>query len=139
MVNREIIIQRLTVIKKYLKYLKKLKLVSFEEFELDEEFQIIIERSLQIIGQSILDLGNHIIAENEWDKPQSYKDIITILKTKKVINTKYSDVLAGLISLRNILVHDYVSVDVDIIYHETIDQIHVIEYFIDQIEKLYIL
>lgn len=104
-------------------------------FEQDIDAQLITERSLQIIAQAMLDIGNHIIAHFGWGKPDSYKEIITILSQHDIIPREYQQALEGLAGLRNILVHDYLSINPEILFKDMNSGIIAIDAFIRGIEK----
>ena len=109
--------------------------MSLIEFEQDIDAQLITERSLQIVAQAMLDIGNHIIAHFGWGKPDSYKEIIIILSQHDVIPREYQLALEGLAGLRNILVHDYLSINPEILFKDMNSGIIAIDAFIRGIEK----
>lgn len=137
MIDKSIINERVARIRKLLLKLKQIRDMDEKEFENDFDKQLIAERSLQIIAQAILDIGNHIIAHHGWGKPESYRQIISLLYQNKALSDNYQKELEGLASLRNILVHDYISLKPDILYKDISNGIAAIEFFIKEIMKNY--
>ncbi len=65
------------------------------------------ERNLHLAIECLLDIGNHIIADRNYSKPESYADIFKILSDEHVISQELYNNLEGMAAFRNILVHDY--------------------------------
>ena len=87
-----------------------------EAFEKDLSLIWIAEKGLEILIQNVLDIGAHILAaeiRNDWD---DYGEIILKLGQHGVIPRDFSQRIHGMAGLRNILVHEYVRVDVAKIY-----------------------
>ncbi len=137
MINKDIVNERVARIRKLLLKLKQIRELEEKDFGKDYDKQLIAERSLQIIAQAILDIGNHIIAHHGWGKPESYRQIITLLYQNKALSEGYQNELEGLASLRNILVHDYLSLKPDILYKDISNGISAIEFFIKEIITKY--
>jgi len=131
MIEKEIIHSRVSRIRKLLLRLKKIVEMSKIDFEADYDSQLISERALQIIAQAILDIGNHLIAHHGWGKPESYREVITILVKRNIVNKKYQSELEGLAGLRNILVHDYLTIKPNIIFDDIRNGIEAIEHFLE--------
>ena len=67
--------------------------------------------NLVISIETILDIGNHILAES-FNKPApSYKDIILSLGTTGVISKKFSEQNQEMGDFRNKIIHDYDRID----------------------------
>jgi len=67
-----------------------------------------------------VNIQNHIIADENLGKVEFYSDIPKILYDNKYIGDELRDVFIKIIGFRNILVHDYLDIDLDIVY-EVID------------------
>jgi len=70
-----------------------LKNVDFEEFESNKEKQSAVERKLEIIGEATNHISEKILLHNELSTPW-----------RQIINT------------RNIIIHEYFRVDIEIIF-----------------------
>ncbi|MCD6289322.1 MAG: DUF86 domain-containing protein [Anaerolineae bacterium] len=82
----------------------------------DPLLQAAIERHLQVISQIVLDVGTHIIAEQGWEGPEIYQDVIEILSHHGVISQSLAGRLRGMAGFRNVLVHEYLEIDPRIVY-----------------------
>ena len=134
MIDQIILNTRISRIRNLLTRLRVIIDMTSSDFEQDEDSQLITERGLQVIAQAILDIGNHLIAHHGWGKPESYRQVITILAQKKIIPQKYQVELEGLASLRNILVHDYLAIDPNILFQDLQSGLEAIEVFIREVE-----
>ncbi len=110
MVKKDLVLQKLRDLDKYLRQLKKHKGITAEELEANLEKLWIIERGLQICIQIVLDTGNHILAEKGLSA-DSYKDILQELGKQNIIPQEFVRKISGMAGLRNILVHEYAKVD----------------------------
>lgn len=73
----------------------------------DEKLKSALYFNLIISIETILDIGNHILAES-FNKPAgSYKDIIIGLGTTGVISKEFSEQNQNMSDFRNKIIHDY--------------------------------
>jgi uncharacterized protein YutE (UPF0331/DUF86 family) len=114
----------------YLAILKKIQKYARDEFVSDPEHYGSAERFLHMSIESLTDIGNHIIAEDGLGVINWYSDIPKILFEKSIINSELRDKWIKMIGFRNTLVHEYVDVDLNIVYdvlHEGLDDIEEIK------------
>lgn len=116
MVNKEILRKRLNKLDEYIDILRSLQRYSFEEFIADPERYGSAERFLQLAIETINDLGNHIIADDDLGVVNWYRDIPEILESKKVINKETKGRWIRMIGFRNTLVHEYIEIDRQIVF-----------------------
>lgn len=116
MVDKQVIEQHLQNMEEALTNLGKYRSLSLEEFEKDLSLIWIAEKGLQILIQNLLDIGAHLLAseiKNDWD---DYGEIILKLGQHGIIPRDFSEKIQGMAGLRNILIHEYLRVDVSKIY-----------------------
>ncbi len=117
MSNRDIIEQHIQNMEEALSQLGKYKNISFEEFQKDLSLIWIVEKGLEILIQNLLDIGAHLLAseiKNDWD---DYGEVILKLGKHGVIPVEFSDRIKGMAGLRNILVHEYLKIDLNKLFH----------------------
>jgi len=138
-IDKEIIKEKFKELKRYLKELEKSKSISFEEFSSSLSKQWIICHGLQLSIQVLIDVGNHILATLNENQIEDYVDIIDKLGEKNIIPIEFSKKIRGMAGLRNILVHEYVDIDLTKIYeilHKHLDDFYNFINYINQfIEK----
>jgi uncharacterized protein YutE (UPF0331/DUF86 family) len=116
MVKPEVIRKRLNKLDEYLGILRKLQKYTCSEFSADPEHYGSAERFLHLSIESLTDVGNHIIADEGLGVVNWYSDIPAILYTKNIISSELKDIWIKMIGFRNTLVHEYIEVDLDIVY-----------------------
>lgn len=132
---RIIIIRKLNELETAINQLRKLQRYSFDEIKDDLEKLWAVEHGLQIAIQIIIDIGNHIIAEigeNEIDK---YTDIFDKLVKHNIIPSEFAVNIKGMIGFRNLLVHRYGEVNIEIIYEILQSRLHDFERFAGYIQS----
>jgi len=72
--------------------------------------------------QIVIDISCHLTARYNLGNAQTYSDCISLLKKEKYLSVEVSEKLLGMIGLRNILIHEYVAVDIAKLY-ELLDQL----------------
>lgn len=117
MSNYKEIVLRLEKIKEYLKVLadlkKKCKLADFAK---DKILRGALERYLQLAAEAAIDIGEIIISELELPAPITNKEIFEILGRQKIISLKLAKNFSEIAKFRNILVHDYIELDLKKMY-----------------------
>jgi uncharacterized protein YutE (UPF0331/DUF86 family) len=95
------------------KYRKKYKL---KEIEDDLQLQWILRYGLLESIQIVIDISCHLVTKYNLGNPKTYGECIKILKVEKYLNTSIAEKLIGMTGLRNILIHEYVAVDIVKLY-----------------------
>jgi len=86
------------------------------EFDQDPYLRDIVERNLEIAAQCCIDISHRIILLEGARKPVDYYDAILSMGELGVLPPDFPRNLAPLAGFRNILVHQYLSVDWDEVY-----------------------
>lgn len=110
-VSRELAANRLRRLERALARLRRLAATPIDAYLADEDAQTLAERHLQIATQCLLDLGNHIIAEEALGSPGDAEDVLTCLARAGIVDAALHARVRGLGGFRNLLVHDYLAVD----------------------------
>jgi len=108
----EKISRKLRFMKRYVDFLKSHRAISAEELEENYELRSAIERNLELALESMLDIGEIIISEKGFEKPEDYKSVMLILGKEGVLPKVFAEKLVPAVGVRNILVHMYTEVDV---------------------------
>lgn len=92
--------------------------ISLEEYLKEPFYFSTGERNLHLAIESLLDISNFIITNHSFRQPESYGDIIEILKDEKVIPAKLATKVEKLPAFRNILVHEYLIIDRKLVFEK---------------------
>ncbi len=63
-----------------------------------------------------MDVASHIVAQRRLGIPDSYREMIAILEQNGVLDSRLSKSLQNMISMRNLLVHQYLEVDYQLLF-----------------------
>ena len=116
MVRPEVIRKRLNKIDEYLIVLRRLQRYERDEFLSDPERYGSAERFLHLAIEALLDMGNHVIADEGLGVVDWYSDVPRLFLEKGLISSDLSEKWVRMIGFRNTLVHGYIDIDRTIVY-----------------------
>ena len=131
MVDRDVILERIRHLEKNINYLNGVNNYSKEKFSNEMDIYFRFERALHLAIEAVIDIGNHIIADQQFKTPDSNKNIFRILADNNIINKELSESLMKMAGFRNILVHDYLELDRELEYEIILNNIDDIEKFME--------
>ena len=117
-----------------LKKLEPFKAKEKEELLKDPYLQDIVERNLEVAAQAVIDIANRIISIEGLEKPRDYYGAIIRLGEAGILSLEFSEKLAPIAGFRNILVHDYLDINWDEVYHN-LHQLNDFSRFMKQIKN----
>lgn len=97
-----------------IKVIEKSK-VSLAAFGEDEVFTDATKYRMQIAVEMVINIAEHIVAGLKLGHPEYAKELFPLLVKEGIINQDLSGKLGDAVGLRNILVHRYREVDLDIL------------------------
>jgi uncharacterized protein YutE (UPF0331/DUF86 family) len=112
------------------------KMPSDKSFADDHFKQDAIAANLQRAAEQVIDIANHVIKKRKLGLPKESKESFEILAQAQVIPHELAGKMQGMIGFRNVLIHEYQRLDinilVDVIEHHLEDLIvfsnHVMTY-----------
>ncbi|MCK5780662.1 MAG: DUF86 domain-containing protein [Psychrilyobacter sp.] len=81
----------------------------------DYLYQDAIVLNIQRACQQSIDLSMYICSKVAFGIPKSSRDSFTLLKENGVLTEKTSNVMEKMVGFRNIVIHEYQSVELDVI------------------------
>ncbi len=115
MVDATLILRKLSELDEYFKQIKEYEGITVAEYSDDWKIQRIIERTLQMMIETCVDITGHIIADKGYRTPTSYSDSFKVLQEEKILSDKLFSALEKMAKFRNIVVHHYDKVDAEIV------------------------
>lgn len=115
-IKPEVVLEQLRELDTVLTELSRYQNMSEAEFRVSLSLRWTIERGLIAAANLIFDVADHILGGHFGVYPDTYEDSLRLLKEKEVISDKLYWQLKGLGGFRNILVHEYLKVDVAELY-----------------------
>lgn len=116
MVRVEVIRKRLIKLDGYLGILSRLRGYGRAEFIENPERYGSAERFLQLALEALTDMGSHVIADLNLGVVNWRSDIPVLLEEHGAIDAALRDRWIRMIGFRNVLVHDYLDIDRNIVY-----------------------
>ena len=109
------ILRKLNFMQKCVSYLKS---VDAGSSELDNNYELrsAVERNFQLAIESAIDIGEIIIAKEGFERPEDYRTVFLTLGTKGIIPVDFAEDFSKAAGFRNVLVHIYEDIDMNILY-----------------------
>ena len=109
--DKKLIIRKISLIQGDIIPLKKISRLSFKDFLSDFENEILTERYLERIIGRMIDINYHLLTEAGQPAPRDYYFSFIELGKLSFIPAELSRDLAQFAGLRNVLAHEYNSID----------------------------
>ena len=129
----DIIINKIETIKRCLSRINE-EYVTFED-ELESNYtkQDSIILNLERAAQASIDLSTHIIRVKNLGIPKTSRDVFSLLDASKIIASTTSEQMKKMVGFRNIAVHDYQNISLDIVKSILTNHLIDFECFIQEI------
>ena len=115
MVDETLILRKLSELDEYYRQIKEYDKITVAQYSDDWKVQRIIERTLQMMIETCVDIASHIIADQGYRVPKSYSDTFKVFHEENIVNSGLFNSLNKMAKFRNIVVHHYDSVDAEIV------------------------
>jgi len=132
-VQNGVLISKLAIIEEYLKKLQGYFPVSLEQFSSDWGLQKIVERSLQVMIEVMIDIAERIVAQKGILPQKTAADTLKKLRELSIIQN--DEAYIKMVRFRNLVVHQYDSIDMGILYSIVQNNLEDFRMFIDEIKK----
>ena len=113
MVNQSTIKAKINHIENNLQRLKEKQNITLEELKKNIDLQDIILHNLQLSIQGCIDIASYIISDQGWAVPDTLAGLFDILAKHKVISEELNGKLKKMVGFRNIIIHEYGSIDLN--------------------------
>ena len=133
----DVLVNKLSVVQRCLKRVTEVYIDAGDNFSKDYTKQDSIILNLQRACEASIDIANYFVKKNELGIPQSSRDSFQLMQTSGLLSADVSSNLKKMIGLRNIAVHDYQELNIDIV--ESVVNNHLVDFerFIDEIKNLF--
>ena len=108
----EILINKKTTIERCI---KRIHQDYQEDFSTNFTKQDAVILNIERTCQAAIDIGNHVVKLKELGLPQSNRDTFRKLEKAEIISVELSKKLQAMAGFRNIAIHDYSSVNIEVI------------------------
>ena len=115
MVDEALILRKLSELDEYVKQISEYEKITVAKYSGDWKIQRIIQRTLQMMIETCVDIAGQFISDKEYRVPKSYSDTFKVLHEEKIVSKGLFDTLEKMAKFRNIVVHHYDKVDAEIV------------------------
>ncbi len=133
-IDVQVVRRHLAALRESLRVLATRSGVSLEDLDTDTEERWVVERGLQLCAQNSLDIATHIAASRGRDVPD-YASAIDELGRLGVLTHEFAREFRSVAGFRNVVVHGYLDVDLDVLHALLHDRLGDFESFAVQIES----
>lgn len=115
MVDETLILRKMAQLEEYISQIEEYRSISVEQYKGDWKLQRIIERTLQMMIETCVDIAGHIISDRKLRIPDSYADAFRVLSENNIIAAGLCKTMEQISKFRNVVVHHYDRVDAEIV------------------------
>lgn len=116
MVNKDILTTRVELVNSHLDRILPYDNLSYKDFLKDVTIQDIVEYNLFQTVNHLINIIEHIVVDEEYGLPKTAYEAAVILKDKDILNKDDLDVLKKMIGFRNVVGHDYIKLNKEVVY-----------------------
>jgi uncharacterized protein YutE (UPF0331/DUF86 family) len=129
----DLIAKRLAFIETRLRELTTMARLDRVHEDLKEER--FVEHTLQLAIQAALDVASHIVSDERLGEPATNRDLFDRLATGGWISKELAAKLGDMAGFRNVLVHGYQDVDLDIVVDAARNRLEDLTVFVAAVRK----
>lgn len=115
MVDRTLVLRKIADLDQYLAQIQDYAATTVEQYAQDWKTQRIVERTLQMMVETCLDIAGHVIADQQLRVPDNYADSFKVLNENEIIGDRLLKPMVEMARFRNIIVHHYDKIDPPIV------------------------
>ncbi|MCB2167370.1 MAG: DUF86 domain-containing protein [Deltaproteobacteria bacterium] len=115
MVDETLILRKLSELEEYASQIEGFRAIAIKEYRKDWKSQRIIERTLQMMIETCVDIAGHIISDQKFRIPNSYADTFRVLNENGIMAEDLCKTMEKISKFRNVIVHHYDRVDAEIV------------------------
>jgi uncharacterized protein YutE (UPF0331/DUF86 family) len=114
-VDKALLLRKLSELEEYLNQVGGYSDVTVSDYSKNWKTQRIVERTLQMMIETCVDIAGHIISDQGYRVPKSYADTFRVLHEENILDKNLFDTLEKIAKFRNVVVHHYDKIDPEIV------------------------
>ncbi len=116
MFDRNTVQERLKKLEEQVILLREVQRVSKEKFLADPREHVYALHLLQTAIQAMIDIGTHLVSGLNLGRVETYRDIARLLVEGGIIPEQFRPKFESMIGLRNLIIHEYLKIELERIY-----------------------
>ncbi len=131
--DKELINLRIDIIERNLVEIEEITAEGYYHFQTSYRDELAAKQALLESIEACIDISNHIIATLGLRRPTDYKDIFLILGEQDILDRTLSRKMQEMAKFRNVLVHRYINIETERLFHLMKNETDDFKEFIKQI------
>ena len=115
MVDKTFVLKKIAALDEVLGQIREYEQITVDAYRDDWKTQRIVERTLQMMIETCLDISGHIISDANLSVPETDADMFRVLAANHVLDPSRLDAFEMMARFRNVVVHDYEKIDPEIV------------------------
>ena len=111
MVDSSLILRKFAELEEYLEQIREYSGITVSAYAGVWKAQRIVERTLQMMIETCLDIASHVISDKKYRIPENYADTFKVLYENRILETELFETMVNMARFRNIVVHHYDRID----------------------------
>jgi len=132
-IDQDTLLNKASRVEAHLRRITQKREISEQEFLQDTDRQDILLFNIQMAIQNCIDIAAHIVSDQGLGVPGSTNDIFYILEDNGYISTELTEKMVSAVGFRNLIVHEYGKLDLQLVYHIANKDIHDLKQFLQTI------
>jgi uncharacterized protein YutE (UPF0331/DUF86 family) len=117
MVDEQVLLAKISQARYRLRRVRARVPAEVEQFRRDQDVQDIVVHNLWLALQSCIDLAAHVVSDEGLGQPAGLADLFDLLGQHGVLDAGLTRRLRRAAGLRNVIVHEYVRLDLELTHH----------------------
>src|SRR5690625_5001352 len=114
MVNNDVLLNKVTIIERCIKRIQEVYANNPGNLkDITKQDSIIL--NIHRACEASIDIGMHIVSERRLGLPKSSRETFKLMEGAGIINQSSAKALMNMVGFRNIAIHDYQKIDLDIL------------------------
>lgn len=105
---------------------------TYSDQDIDDLHVLHLQRAIQ----AAIDVANHLIAANRWEAPRNSSEAFEIIARNGALPRSMVDVLKKMVGFRNVAVHRYGVLDMQIVHTVIAEHLDDLVHFLDAMRQL---
>ena len=114
MVDKALILRKISELETYQKQVREFADITLHDYKENWKTQRIVERTLQMMIETCVDIANHIVSDAGMRVPTGYSDTFQVLFENNFLDKELFSIMEKMAKFRNIIVHQYEEVNAEI-------------------------
>jgi uncharacterized protein YutE (UPF0331/DUF86 family) len=135
--NRPMLLAKLKRLDVEVQFIRRELPPSADDLAENATAQRAILHSVQLCAQVVIDVAAHVLSAESLPLPDDARDSVRDLGRHRILPAELAERLSALVGLRNLIVHEYMRIDLAIVHRACSNDLGDLARFADEIARRY--